>query len=126
MVNRIAKLADAMPADFEAALIKTEPNRFYFLDLDAGDAGTVLVLKDKAYFIIDSRYIEIARREVQTAEVILEKNALSQVAELLKKHNVKRLNVENYLKVLRRAEKRIAWCRANQRRISFSNCCGTA
>lgn len=95
MVNRIAKLADAMPADFEAALIKTEPNRFYFLDLDAGDAGTVLVLKDKAYFIIDSRYIEIARREVQTAEVILEKNALSQVAELLKKHNVKRLNVEN-------------------------------
>ncbi|MEG0804705.1 MAG: aminopeptidase P family N-terminal domain-containing protein, partial [Pygmaiobacter sp.] len=95
MENRIAKLATLMPQGFEAALIKTEANRFYFLDLDVGDAGTVLVLQDSAYFIIDSRYIEIARREVTSAEVVLETKPLVQIAELLKQHGASSLYIED-------------------------------
>ncbi|MEG2394032.1 MAG: aminopeptidase P family N-terminal domain-containing protein, partial [Ruthenibacterium sp.] len=95
MKERMKNLVTAMPAGFDAALITTPVNRFYFLGLDTGDAGTLLVLPEKAYFIIDSRYIEIARREVTTAEVILEDKALVQLAELVYSHGVRRVDMEN-------------------------------
>lgn len=84
-----------MPAGFEAALVTTPVNRFYFLGLDTGDAGTLLILPGKSYFIIDSRYIEIARREVETAEVVLEDKAVEQLSALVKQHGVKKLYLEN-------------------------------
>lgn len=95
MNKRTGKLAAAMGPGFEAALVSTEPNRFYLLGFDSGDAGTVLVIGQKTYYIIDSRYIEIARQKVQDAEVILEAKALEQVRELLDSHGVKRLHMEN-------------------------------
>lgn len=70
MKQRTDKLLAAMPGGFEAALVSTDVNRFYFLGFDSGDAGTVLILPDKTYFIIDSRYIEIAEATVKEAEVI--------------------------------------------------------
>ena len=79
MKQRTDKLLAAMPGGFEAALVSTDVNRFYFLGFDSGDAGTVLILPDKTYFIIDSRYIEIAEATVKEAEVILEGKALEQV-----------------------------------------------
>lgn len=99
MKKRINNFINHMPQDFEAALIKTEENRFYMLNFDTGDAGTVLVLKDKVYFIIDSRYIEICNNELKTAEVILEDKALVQVHELLKENGVKKLYMENKVSV---------------------------
>ncbi|WP_367925782.1 M24 family metallopeptidase [uncultured Ruthenibacterium sp.] len=95
MKQRTDKLIAAMPAGFEAALISTEVNRFYFLNFDSGDAGTVLILPDQTYFIIDSRYIEIANAEVKQAQVILQKNVLEQVREILESHGVKHLYMEN-------------------------------
>lgn len=95
MQARINALFNQLPKSVEAVLIKTEENRFYFLNFDAGDAGTLLLLRDKGYYIIDSRYIEIARAEVKHTEVILEDKALVQIKELLQKHNIKKLNVEN-------------------------------
>lgn len=95
MKQRTDKLLAAMPQGFEAALVSTEVNRFYLLGFDSGDAGTVLVLPDQTYFIIDSRYIEIAEATVKEAEVILENKALDQVREILAAHNVKKLYLEN-------------------------------
>ena len=89
MKQRTEKLISAMPAGFEAALISTEVNRFYFLNFDSSDAGTVLILPQETYFIIDSRYIEIANAEVKEAQVVLQKDALAQVREILESHNVK-------------------------------------
>ena len=83
MKQRTDKLLAAMPGGFEAALVSTDVNRFYFLGFDSGDAGTVLILPDKTYFIIDSRYIEIAEATVKEAEVILEGKALEQVRDIL-------------------------------------------
>ena len=83
MKQRTEKLISAMPAGFEAALISTEVNRFYFLNFDSSDAGTVLILPQETYFIIDSRYIEIANAEVKEAQVVLQKDALAQVREIL-------------------------------------------
>lgn len=79
----------------EAALVTTPVNRFYFLGLDTGDAGTLLILPQKSYFIIDSRYIEIAQRTVTSAEVVLQDKTLEQVREILTSHGVKRLHMEN-------------------------------
>lgn len=95
MTQRTEKLLAAMPRDFEAALISTDVNRFYFLNFDSGDAGTVLILPERTYFIIDSRYIEIAEATVKDAEVILEKKALEQVRDILASHGVKRLYMED-------------------------------
>ena len=94
MKQRTEKLLAAMPRDFEAALISTDVNRFYFLGFDSGDAGTVLILPEKTYFIIDSRYIEIAEATVKDAEVILEKKALEQVRELLTENHFTIGNVD--------------------------------
>lgn len=95
MKQRTQKLAAAMGSGFEAALVSTEPNRFYLLGFDSGDAGTVLVIGQKTYYIIDSRYIEIAQREVRDAEVVLETQALEQVRELLAAHGVHSLYMED-------------------------------
>lgn len=98
MTNRANTLLARLP-DCEAALIKTDFNRFYFLGLDTGDAGTVLILQNKTYFIIDSRYIEIARREIKDAEVILEKKVNEQILELLQTHGVATLYIESKISV---------------------------
>ena len=95
MKNRTTKLIDIMPADFKAALIKTEANRFYFTGLNTGDAGVLLILKNKSYFVIDSRYIETALKTVTTADVVLEKIALTQISEILKENNINSLYLED-------------------------------
>lgn len=94
-MDRIEKLRKHLPKDFTAALVTSEVNRYYLLDFDSGDAGTLLILPDAAYFIIDSRYIEVAERDVKNAEVVLQKKVLEQVAELLKKHGAARLLLES-------------------------------
>lgn len=97
MNDRIAKLTAALPADFEAALIMTQPNLFYLLDFDTEGAGALLLAGGEAYFIIDSRYIEVAQRQVQQAHVhvILETNRLDQVADLLAQHSAQQLYLED-------------------------------
>lgn len=99
MNTRAKNLVQALPADFQAALLQTQQSRFYLLDFDAGDAGTLLLLPDEMVYIIDSRYIESARKEVKDATVLLETNALAQVQELLKNKGVKKLYVENAIPV---------------------------
>ena len=95
MKKRTDKLAAALGDGFEAALISTDVNRFYLLGFDSGDAGTVLLIGGETYFIIDSRYIEIAQQKVREAQVILETKALDQVRDLLSSHGVRRLYMEN-------------------------------
>lgn len=95
MKERAEKMIAKLPGEFEAALILTPQNRFYFLDFDSHDAGTLLILKDKMYFIIDSRYIEVAQNVVKDVELVLQSNALMQVEELLQQHHVSQIYVEN-------------------------------
>lgn len=94
-MDRIEKLCHKLPADFTAALITSEVSRQYLLAFDSGDAGTLVVFPEKSYFIIDSRYIEVAQRDVKNAEVVLQDgDGLRQAAALLAKHGAKRLMLE--------------------------------
>ena len=54
-------------------------------------AGTVLVFPDKAYLLIDFRYIEKARETVSDAEVIEQKKLYPQIMELVKQKNAKKM-----------------------------------
>lgn len=99
MENRCQKLARSMPEGFEAALVTTAPNRFYFLDFDADDAGSLLIFPDESVFLIDSRYIEVAEKTVKSAKVVEEHDRLAQIARLLHQHGVHRLYLEEEITV---------------------------
>lgn len=100
MLNKRAQnLVNSLPDGFEAALILSAENRFYFLDFDSEDAGSLLVLPDRMVYIIDSRYIEVATDGVKDAQVVLEQNALQQLADILKEEGVQNLYVENRITV---------------------------
>ncbi len=95
--DRLRRLRQALPEDFDAALIQTEASRFYLLDFDAGDAGTLLVLPDKLVYIIDSRYIETAEKEVDCAEVVVQGDLYKQIREHCQTAGVKRLALETQI-----------------------------
>lgn len=97
--QRVENLVKAMPSGTQAMLVLTPVNRFYFLDFDSHDAGTLLILPHKMVFIIDSRYIEVAIEKVKHAQVMLEEDALTQLQSILKAEGVTELYVEEEITV---------------------------
>ena len=63
-MNRIQRLINDLPDIYDAALITTVTNREYMTRFLSSD-GALLVFKNDAYFIIDSRYYEAAKSTVQ-------------------------------------------------------------
>lgn len=100
MLNKRAQnLMNALPENARAALILTPANRFYFLDLDTHDAGALLILRDKMVFIIDSRYMEVAKVKTEGAVLVLEEDWRAQLQEILAEENIGELYVENGITV---------------------------
>lgn len=84
-----------LPDNIDAALIIDDANRYYLSGVDISDAGTLIVTRNKAHFIIDSRYIEFAKRyENDRLEVILQKDLLSQINDICLRQNIKSLGIE--------------------------------
>lgn len=73
-----------------ALLIMDDTNRFYFSGMRSS-AGYLLVTPKKSYLLIDFRYIEKARKTVDSAEVILCEKLYAQLLELLYKEDIKTL-----------------------------------
>ena len=90
---RIARLAEQLPDNVDAALITSNWGIYYFTGLNSG-AGTVIVTRKGAFFIIDSRYIEIAKKTVKACEVILQGRVYHQIYEVLSKCGCKTAAVE--------------------------------
>ena len=98
-MNRIKKLSMALPEGADAALITSDVNRRYFTGLGSS-AGTLLAFRDAAYFIIDFRYIEVAKATVTGARVMLQEKLAEQLDTLLKKHGAQTVAIEtDYLTV---------------------------
>lgn len=93
-MNKFEKLFSVMPKDIDAALITADVNRRYFTGMKSS-AGVILAFKDKAYLIIDFRYIEAATKKVKDAEVILQDKLFEQLNGLLTKHGAKTLAIES-------------------------------
>ena len=92
-MNRIQRLINDLPDIYDAALITTVTNREYMTRFLSSD-GALLVFKNDAYFIIDSRYYEAAKSTVQGAEVILQGRLFEQIKELCAKHDAHKVAVE--------------------------------
>lgn len=93
-LNRFHRLFEGLPENIDCVLITSDVNRRYFTGMKSS-AGTVAAFRDKAYLIIDFRYIEKARRIVKTAEVIEENKLFSQISQLVKKHGARNMAVES-------------------------------
>lgn len=78
----------------DCALITSDINRRYFTGMKSS-AGTVVAFPDKAYLLIDFRYIEKARAVVTDAEVIEQKKLCPQIMELLSRHGAKSMGIES-------------------------------
>lgn len=93
-MNRFDKLFNELPKEIDCVLITSDVNRRYFTGMKSSD-GTVIAFRNKAYFIIDFRYIEKARKTVVSAEVIEQKNIYSQINEIIKNHSAGNIAVES-------------------------------
>jgi len=103
MIERIEKLFKFLKTD-EAAVITSPENRYYFLGFKSS-AGVLVVTDEKAYFLIDFRYYEKASKEISGAEVILCESLYTQLAEILKNHNIIRVLPETEFVTLSGAER---------------------
>ena len=101
MNTRAQRLVAQMPRGFEAALIDRPVSRQYLLNFDADEAGTLLLLPDGMVYLIDSRYIEAASESISQAQVLLEKDAAEQLAELFTSKKIGRVFLENQIAVSR-------------------------
>ncbi|MDR2908594.1 MAG: Xaa-Pro peptidase family protein [Oscillospiraceae bacterium] len=81
------------PAGGDAAIVTGVFNRRYLTGMQSS-AGALLFTRDKARFIIDSRYIELARRTVP-CEAVLQGKLYGQIADFLKEAGARTLLVEN-------------------------------
>lgn len=79
----------------EALLVTSEANRFYLTGFESS-AGSVLVTKDAAYFLIDFRYVEKAKKVVDSCTVQLSNRSNEEIKDLLIKHGITRLYLETY------------------------------
>ncbi len=98
-MTNIEKLQSKIGDFCDCAIITSDVNRRYLTDMKSS-AGTVLVLPNNTYLIIDFRYIEKARKKVATCEVIEQQRLFHQINNLLKKHGAKTIAIESdYLTV---------------------------
>ena len=93
-MSRFEKLFSQLPESVDCVLITSDVNRRYFTGMKSSD-GTVVAFRDKAYLIIDFRYIEKARAVVKSAEVIEQKKLYVQLNELIKKHSASNVAIES-------------------------------
>lgn len=92
-MSRLQRLFDMLPKCIGSVLITSDFNRRYFTGMKSS-AGAVLAFRDKAYLLIDFRYIEKARETVTEAEVVESKQLYQNIAELLREKDVKNMAIE--------------------------------
>lgn len=71
----------------EAALITSEPGRFYYTGFTSS-AGCVAVTRKRAVFFIDFRYYEKAAKTVTDCETVLQKSLYSQLSYLFAEEKI--------------------------------------
>ena len=91
----LEKFMSVLPENIDVAIVLNASNKLYLFGVDTSDAGTLIVTHNRAYFIIDSRYIEVCKRfESDKMQVILQKELFSQIKEICYQNNVKSVGVE--------------------------------
>ncbi len=93
-MDRIKRLAAALPEDIDCAMITSEVGRRYYTGFPSS-AGVLLVTRAGATLVLDSRYIEAGTKKVTDAEVVLmESDANRQLNGLFEKYGAKTVGIE--------------------------------
>lgn len=92
MTERIDKIKAELD-NRSALLVTSDSNRFYLTGFKSS-AGIVFITKEKAYFLIDFRYIEKAKSVVNSCEVILMQRLDEQLSKLCNQHKIKNMYLE--------------------------------
>ena len=92
-MSRIERFCNQLPIGIDAAIIQSDENRYYLTGFNSS-AGIIFATREKAYLIIDFRYIEAARASVSNIDVVLLEDSINQIKRLIKKHAVKTIGVE--------------------------------
>lgn len=90
--ERMQKIQEHL-GEKEALLVTSVPNRYYFTGFESS-AGSVVIFRDAAYFLIDFRYFEKAKSVVDSCEVRLSERSVSEIGQLLARHGARKLFVE--------------------------------
>lgn len=98
-MDKIIRLQQTMPSFMEAAILQDAANRFYLTGMKSS-AGTVLITRNKAWLLIDFRYLEMAEQKVKNCKVVEEKNLYSQIKELLESEGIDSLSLHTGLVTL--------------------------
>ena len=93
MLNIAIKKIQETLQEQQAALIISQPNRFYLTGFSTSD-GFVFITKKSAVFLADSRYIEKAKSVVKSCKTMLLYNGIPQIAELCKEQNIDKIYLE--------------------------------
>lgn len=94
-MTNVAKLQAALKSDDYAAIVFSEHNRYYFTGFPSTD-GILFVTKKSAVLLIDSRYVEAAKKESRDCEVVLLTNTKKQLSELAAQGGIKTVGIEAY------------------------------
>ena len=91
-INRVQEILD----NESAAYFVSGYNLRYMSGMPCSDAGTLIVTKNRAYLIIDFRYIEVAKTACfPGVEVILQGKTYEQVKKILDKEGIVQLLLED-------------------------------
>lgn len=92
MTDRIQSVQKILETK-EALIIMSPVNRKYFTGFSAS-AGTLLITKNSADFLIDFRYYENAANTVKSCNVVLCDRLYAQLNEFLKKYDISSIYIE--------------------------------
>jgi len=93
--TRLDSLKSLISDSVDAAIIFDCANKRYLTGVNTDDAGTLVVTKNNSYFIIDSRYIEVAERHIKNGiNVVLQKELYEQISQIFTENSVKSYALE--------------------------------
>ncbi len=92
MDKRILKIQETLEKT-EAAVIKSEANRFYLTGFNSS-AGIAVITSENTYFLIDFRYFEKAKKTVGHLNTVLLKSTYKQLNEIFDSENIKKVYLE--------------------------------
>lgn len=95
MRDRLVELCSLLKEDNVAFLITSDVNRFYYTGFKSS-AGAVFVTVDKAFLLVDFRYIEAAKKcSSSNIEVICYKKLTDSINELIATNKIEKVIIED-------------------------------
>ena len=82
MEERLKKLMEMLPEELDGAILLAPVHRKYYLGI-VSSAGSLIITREKCFFIVDFRYIEMARKRIKGAEVILQDKLDEQIRQII-------------------------------------------